>query len=648
MNLLSGQNRCLGYNLQGEQNPCGDSNISRKLQFHMKPLIKFWIIRLLLSPIIVAMASVSGQAQTGTVDWNSRYQRIDGFGASSAFSGFTWTTNMADMFFSTNNGVGRAKNGTNYLFTGIGLSLLRSQIQPGGYANGNEITLMQYAQARGAKIWSAPWSPQAAFKSNGSTVGGTILSSSYQAYANQLAGYVANLKSAYGITNFYALSIQNEPDATVTYVSCYWNAQQLHDFVPYLYNALVASNVGSTRIMLPESQNWPDYSNLVATAMSDTTSNMVGIVADHNYDGATGPANLTKNSYGKPLWETEVSTFDPNDGSISNGLYWAKRIYLFMTQAQVNAYHFWWLINLNADNEGLTDNNYVPDKRMYTMGQYSRFVRPNYYRIGASTTGSALISAFNDTNSGSFAIVAVNNTSSGISQTFNLNNFPGTVSSVTPWITSATMSLSNQTPVAVSGSSFNYTLPAMSVVTFVGQAVVTSTIPPTLTAIADQTMNAGQTLLVTNSATDPNVPPQSLTFNVLNGPAGAVMTSLDATDAQFSWRAPVSSAGTTNPVTVMVTDNGTLLSATNSYNVIVNPLSSQPTINSINTSGGQVALVLDGPQGPDYTVLTSTNLTDPLSSWQVLMTTNSPVTPVTLTIPITADPACFYRIQIGP
>jgi glucuronoarabinoxylan endo-1,4-beta-xylanase len=433
---------------------------------------------------ISAMFTVA-QAQTCTVDWNTRYQRIDGFGASSAFTGFTWTTNMADMFFSTNNGTGRAKNGTNYLFTGIGLSLLRSQIQPGGFANGNEITLMQYAQARGAQIWSAPWSPQASFKNNNNTVGGTILSSSYQAYANQLAGYVARLKSVSGISNFCALSIQNEPDATVGYASCYWNAQQFHDFVPFLYNAMVASNVGSTKIMLPESQNWTDPSNLVVAAMSDpVTSNMVGIVADHNYEGPNSPPDLTKNSYGKPLWETEVSTFDPNDGSISNGLYWAKRIYLFMTQGQVNAYHFWWLINLNADNEGLTDNNYVPDKRMYTMGQYSRFIRPGFYRIDAANTGSALISAYNDTNSGSFVIVAVNPGVTSIGQTFNLNNLPGLVSAVTPWITSGSMTLSNQTDVGVSGSMFSYTLPAQSVVTFVGQ-VSQSQAAPTINITGD-------------------------------------------------------------------------------------------------------------------------------------------------------------------
>jgi hypothetical protein len=57
-----------------------------------------------------------------------------------------------------------------------------------------------------------------------------------------------------------------------------------------------------------------------------------------------------------------------------------------------------------------------------------------------------------------------------VTQIFNLTNF--TASSVTPWITSGTLSLSNQPAIAVAGSSFTYPLPALSVVTFVGQAYV--------------------------------------------------------------------------------------------------------------------------------------------------------------------------------
>ena len=336
------------------------------------------------------------QSAQCVANWNDVHQRIDGFGASSAFSGTTWSTTRADMFFSTNG-------------TGIGLSLLRNQIQAGGYATSSEIGLMQKARDRGARIWSVPWTPQASFKDNNSTVGGNFLSASNQAYANQLAGYVATMKNTYGI-DLYAISIQNEPDATVTYVSCYWSGQQIHDFVPYLYDALVASNVGVTKIMLPESQHWSSNPALYTPAMSDpSVAADVGILANHNYDGpnfqtgaTTTPAAL--NSYGKALWETEVSTGDTYDGGIANAVYWAKRIHLFMTAAQANAWHFWWLVSGNADNEGLTDRFGNPAKRMYALGQFSRFVRPDYYRIGAANNGKALISAYKDPVSGNFSI----------------------------------------------------------------------------------------------------------------------------------------------------------------------------------------------------------------------------------------------------
>jgi hypothetical protein len=371
----------------------------------------------------------------------------------------------------------------------------------------------------------------------------------------------------------------------------------------------------------------------------------VGIIACHNYDGANGPVNLAKNSYGKALWETEVAQLSGEANDITNGVYYAKRIFLFMTVAQANAWSYWWVVPSSSET-GLMTRNVSPTKRMFAVGNYSRFVRPGYYRIDVTnTTSSTLISAYNDTNSGNFAIVAVNPTSTGVTQLFNLTNFPA-VSSVTPWITSGSLSLASQPPVLVANSSFSYLLPAFSVVTFAGRDNAKT--PPYLTVVSNQIMDAGQTLLVTNMATDPNVPPQSLTFNLLNGPVDATLTPLDTTNAQFSWRAPVSQAGTTNLGSVAVTDTGTLLSGTNSYNVIVYPLSSQPTLASISTSGGQVTLVLNGPQGPDYTVLTSTNIADPLSTWQVLLTTNSPVTPVTLMLPATDDKVRFYSIQIGP
>ena len=312
-----------------------------------------------------------------------------------------------------------------------------------------------------------------------------------------------------------------------------------------------------------------------------------------------------------------------------------------MTQAQANAYHYWWLMSGNTTgNEGLLDNNASITKRFFVFGQYSRFVRPGYYRIGASNTGNALISAYNNTNSGSFAIVAVNtNTSTAINQTFNLTNF--TAGSVTPWLTTSNLSLVSTNAVTVNNASFTYTLPALSVVTFVGQQQTNT--PPTLAPIVNQTINAGVTLVITNAATDTNPPPQTLTFSLLSAPNNATLTPLNNTNAVFNWRPLVSQANTTNPITVQVADSASL-SATNNYTVTVNPLA-QPVVSSISVSGGQVSLVATGAVGPDYTLWASTNLT----SWQVLFTSNSPVTPVTLVdTNFNANPVRFYRIQLGP
>jgi glucuronoarabinoxylan endo-1,4-beta-xylanase len=424
----------------------------------------------------IQFAGLTPVATNCVVDWNNVCQRIDGFGASSAWQS-TWTSAQAHMFFSTNPGTGVSLDGkTNFSYNGIGLSLLRSRIAPGGTTVESNIMIM--AQSLGAKVWSTPWSPAAQFTSGDSVDGGDFVSTNYQAYASQLAGYVATMKKKYGV-NIYAVSVQNEPDVSANYESCIWTAQQIHDFVPYLYAALAASNVASTKIVLAEDESW--QTDLYSTAMSDpAVAPDVGIVACHDYDGSP-PSNVPAAlpTYENPdaaLWETEVSTFDPYDGSITNAMYWAERIHLYMTDAQVNAFHFWWLISDNSDNEGLTSTNGIPAKRMYVLGNYSRFVRPGFYRIGVANNAFTSISAYKSTNTGSFAIVAVNSSSTPVTQTFNLTNF--TAASVTPWVTSGTLSLESQASVAVSNASFAYSLPALSVVTFVGKGYV---LPPSIT-----------------------------------------------------------------------------------------------------------------------------------------------------------------------
>ena len=66
----------------------------------------------------------------------------------------------------------------------------------------------------------------------------------------------------------------------------------------------------------------------------------------------------------------------------------------------------------------------------------------------------------------------------------------------------------------MSGGSFAYSLPAMSVVTFVGQAIANTA--PALTPVDDQIIDAGVVFAITNQATDVEAPPQTLTFTSLS------------------------------------------------------------------------------------------------------------------------------------
>jgi hypothetical protein len=169
---------------------------------------------------------------------------------------------------------------------------------------------------------------------------------------------------------------------------------------------------------------------------------------------------------------------------------------------------------------------------------------------------------------------------------------------------------------------------------------------PTLAPIANQTVNVGQTVALTATATATDSPPQNLTFNLVSAPASATLTQLNNTNAAFSWRPGVTNANTTNSVTLEVSDIGLPgLSAMQSFTITVNPLA-LPTVKPVSWSNGHFTLyVTNSILGPDYAVQESSNL----MNWSTLFITNSP--PMSfqwtdtnaLTLPMQ-----FYRIKVGP
>src|SRR5204862_204866 len=100
--------------------------------------------------------------------------------------------------------------------------------------------------------------------------------------------------------------------------------------------------------------------------------------------------------------------------------------------------------------------------------------------------------------------------------------------------------------------------------------------PPTLTVPPDQTIPELSTLTVTNTASDADLPANSLTFSLLSGPTGV---HLDSSTGLLTWTPTEAQGPSTNLITVRVTDNGTLaLNDTKSFTVVVIELNSPPTL----------------------------------------------------------------------
>ena len=189
--------------------------------------------------------------------------------------------------------------------------------------------------------------------------------------------------------------------------------------------------------------------------------------------------------------------------------------------------------------------------------------------------------------------------------------------------------------------------PPLSVARNFTVAVLESNEPPVLAAIADHSIHAGMTLIITNSATDPDIPTNTLTYDIFPGPAGA---SINSTNGVFTWTPDNSFAGTTNSVTIVVTDNNPQavnaqqLSDAKTFQVYVAP---PPSMSGATLSNDTLTLTWSSIPGLTYRVqfdnqLGNTNWTD-LPPDVIATDTISSQTDTNL-----IDTQRFYRVLVVP
>ncbi|MDR2965710.1 MAG: hypothetical protein LBU88_08035 [Treponema sp.] len=320
---------------------------------------------------------------------------------------------------------------------------------------------------------------------------GRLRRDKYNDYADLLADFVLNFESNMGAP-LNILSIQNEPNYKVEYESAYWSGEDLRDFIKTIAVRFPMKNIelDSLGIMAPEFENFDiDFNAMIKPMLDDPISeNILTHIALHQYNsGYDSSVRAGSKEFpgiiasGKKFWQTEVSGSGPHlptGNGIDNAMHYARMIHFNMTLAETNAFLFWWLWQVNPQNQLfpgsllMTDHSRLVDSlRLYAMGQYSRFIRPGWHRIEAAASpirGRAVYSsAYRSPSTGEVAVVIINDTIGDYTISLDLEG--ADFSRLDIWRTSAEEKLKSAGRQRVSGNKANVKIAPKSITTFYGR-----------------------------------------------------------------------------------------------------------------------------------------------------------------------------------
>jgi glucuronoarabinoxylan endo-1,4-beta-xylanase len=398
-----------------------------------------------------------GYLPLATMNFDSVYQMMRGFGASSPWYRSVMTLSEVESAFGTANGQ-------------IGYSILRITVDADSNLWSRYLPSAKKAQDMGAIVIASPWYAPTNMVERVNNVS-RVRYDMYAAYAAHLNSFTRFMK-ANGIA-IYGLSVQNEPDITDQWTS--WTPAEMLTFMKQNAGALT-----DTKVMAPESFQFrlnlsdPILNDSAACANTD-------IVCGHIYGAGLSsyPLAISKE---KEVWMTEYLFGENNSGNNwSWALKLAQNINDVMT-SDMSAYVWWTIVRYYGpigDGEKAASpqdpNETYPKKgevtkKGYVMSQFSKFIRPGYYRIGSSiyppVIGAGVdVTAYKDPLSSKVVVVAINSGATPAQCAFRLKK--GARMTFTPYTTSETKNCEQGKVFDVTDGSFISTIEASSITTFV-------------------------------------------------------------------------------------------------------------------------------------------------------------------------------------
>ena len=426
LGLLSVQSNCSkNKNTGTDTGSNNDSNNSSGAT------ISSWITKGDRSALLQKQADIhfgraSNSYQNIDVDSTQTFQTIDGFGyaltGGSAYlinrlSATTKNSLLQELF-----GEGENAIAVSYLRISIGASDLNASVfsyddMPAGKTDLNldSFSLSQdtldlipvlkqiMAINPNIKILGSPWSPPLWMKDNGNSIGGSLQTQYYDAYARYFVKYIQQMK-ANGIT-INAITPQNEPLYGGNNPSMVMTAQQQGDFIKNnLGPAFQGAGISTKIILYDHNCDKPDYP---ITILNDAAARpFVDGSAFHLYGGDISALSTVHNAFpDKNLYFTEQWTGAKE--SFDDNLKWHVKNVIIGTIRNWGKVVLEWNLandaNFNPHTPGgcseckgaiTLDGGVKRNPSYYIVAHASKFVSPGSVRIGSNIAGNFYNAAF--------------------------------------------------------------------------------------------------------------------------------------------------------------------------------------------------------------------------------------------------------------
>jgi glucuronoarabinoxylan endo-1,4-beta-xylanase len=438
-----------------------------------------WVRGILAAlPFFAALPTLAADV---TVDLNTTYQTIDGFGAmqDKGWTGYNLTS--ADYNTAFGNGPGQ-----------LGLTILRIRLYETQSQWGQDLVDAKAAYSRGMKVFATAWSPPTNLRvASGSSY--KIDPSKYQAYVDHLNAFSAYMKTN-GV-NLYAIGFQNEPDWCSE-----WGCGTTTEMVNFAKNWGSKIRANGNKVISAESFSFnKGYYDGILNDASALSS--IDILGTHFYGTSKSSGDNTfdytlfKTKGGKtPFWMTEVYTDKVNDqGSKAWPLCLdvAYEMHRALGLSNMSAYVWWYMkrnygpLWISANNATAAASNGQVSKVGAIMAQYSKYIRPGAVRVGATRVVQSDVYTTAFKKNDSIVVVSVNRNAASKTVTYSIAGMKATTGSKIT--TSGTKDIKDDGDVVATGGNFSVTLEGQSISTIVFSGNTVSVDPKPYSSLGSTT-----------------------------------------------------------------------------------------------------------------------------------------------------------------